>query len=109
MKMKARADQDNSILEENDKTREVIIELRILATDTQNKWNGFWTGIKERVVKSETISWTPITILKRFHVHFSCDVSLKPQHLQTAQDIKNTQMVCPQAMTIFTVTGMSYT
>jgi hypothetical protein len=37
MKMKARADQDNLILEEEDKTREVIVEHRILPTDTQNK------------------------------------------------------------------------
>ena len=53
MKMKARADQDNLILEEDDKTREVIVEHRILTTDTQNKPNGFWMGIKASVVKSE--------------------------------------------------------
>ena len=99
MKMKARADQDNVILEKNDKTREVIIEHRILTTDTQNKWNGFWTGIKESIVKSETKSWTPITRLKRVH-QFSSDSLHKPPHLQTTQDIKNTKMVCPQARTI---------
>ncbi len=73
MKMKARADQDNSILEKNDKTREVIIEHRILTTDTQNKWNGFSIGIKASVVQSETKSWTPITTLKRVHFQFSSD------------------------------------
>ncbi len=109
MKMKARADQDNLILEEDDKTREVIMEHRILTTDTQNKPKGFWIGIKESVVKSETKSWTPITTLKRVHFQFSSDILLKPKYLQTTQENKNTKMVCPQAMTIFTVTGMSYT
>jgi hypothetical protein len=109
MKMKARADQEKLILEKNDKTREVIMEHRIQTRDTQNKWNGLWIGIKESVVKSETKSWTPITTLKRVHFQFSSGSLLKPQHLQTTQDIKNTKMVCPQAMTIFTVTGMSYT
>jgi hypothetical protein len=110
MKMKARADQDNLILEEDDKTREVIMEHRILPTDNQNKWNGFWIGIKESVVKSETKSWTPITMLKRVHFQFSCDAPLKPaQELKKEREIKNTKIVCPQAMTIFTVTGMSYT
>jgi hypothetical protein len=109
MKMKARADQDNLILEEDDKTREVIMEHRILPTDTQNKWNGFWIGIKESVVKSETKSWTPITMLKRVHFQFLCDAPLKPAQEYKNRDIKNTKIVCPQAMTIFTVTGMSYT
>jgi len=109
MKIKTRADQDNLILEEDDKTREVIVEHRILTTDTQNKPNGFWMGIKESVVKSETKSWTPSTTLTRVHFQFSCDSVLKPKCLQTTQDTKNTKMVCPQAMTIFTVTGMSYT
>jgi hypothetical protein len=109
MKMKARADQDNLMLEEDDKTREVIMEHRILTTDTQNNPKGFWIGIKESVVKSETKSWTPITTLKRVHFQFLSDSLLKPKYLQTTQDTKNTKMVCPQAMTIFTVTGMSYT
>ncbi len=109
MKMKTRAERDNLIREEDDKTREVIMEPRILTTDTQNKPKGFWTGIKESVVKSETKSWTPSTTLKRVHFQFSSDSLLKPQYLQVTQEIKNTKTVCPQAMTIFTVTGMSYT
>ena len=106
MKMKARADQDNLMLEEDDKTREVIMEHRILTTDTQNNPKGFWIGIKESVVKSETKSWTPITTLKRVHFQFSLGIFLpKQEHIQTTQDINSTRSVCPHAMTIFTDTG----
>ena len=37
-----------------------MTEVRRLARDTQNKKKGFLMGIRERVVKSETTSSTPI-------------------------------------------------
>ncbi len=95
------------IFEQNDKTSEAATEHRRLARDAQNKKKGFLMGIRERVVKSETTSLTPITRLKTIHFQFprtpTADLNL--EILTTTKHVKNTKGTCPHAMTIFPIVG----
>ena len=56
MKTKARVGHGSSLVEYHDKTSETMTEHRILPRATQNKKSGFLIGMRESVVKSETIS-----------------------------------------------------
>ena len=95
------------IFEQNDKTSEAATEHRRLARDAQNKKKGFLMGIRERVVKSETTSLTPIPKQKTVHFQFSptpiTDHNL--ENLKTMQHIKITKGICAHAMTIFPIVG----
>jgi hypothetical protein len=86
-----------------------VTEVRRLARDTQNKKKGFLMGIRERVVKSETTSLTPITRLKTVHFQFSPITGLNFENFKTMQHIKITKGICPHAMTIFPIVGTLYT
>jgi len=99
------------ILDLNDKTRLAVTEHPRLVRDTQNKKKGFLMGIRDRVVKSETTSLTPITRLKTVHFQFpptpTADLNL--EILTTTKHVKNTKGTCPHATTIFPMVGTSCT